>query len=43
MMRTMMQNGELTGRGRFAWLLGALLIGVASQYCINFGICALPL
>lgn len=24
------------------WLAGALLAGFASQYCINFGVCALP-
>jgi hypothetical protein len=25
------------------WLAGALLVGLCSQYCINFGACALPL
>ncbi len=43
MMHAMLQNGELTCRGRLAWLLAALLLGVASQYCVNFGVCALPL
>ncbi len=43
MIGNMMQNGELTARGRLAWLLGALLVGLASQYCVNFGVCALPL
>lgn len=39
----MMRDSELTGRGRLAWLMGALLVGVASQWCINYGVCALPL
>ena len=39
----MMRNGELSGRGRVVWLVGALLIGLASQWCINYGICAVPL
>lgn len=39
----MISNGELTGRGRLLWLAGAVLIGLASQYCLNYGICAAPL
>jgi hypothetical protein len=39
----MIENGELSGRGRVVWLAGALLIGLASQWCINYGICAVPL
>lgn len=39
----MMVNGELTGRGKLMWLVGAVLLGLASQYCVNFGICAAPL
>ena len=38
----MMANGELTGRGKLLWLAGALLVGFASQYCLNYGFCALP-
>lgn len=25
------------------WLLGAVLTGFASQFCVNYGICAIPL
>jgi hypothetical protein len=25
------------------WLLGATLTGFASQFCINYGVCALPI
>jgi hypothetical protein len=25
------------------WLAGAMLIGLMSQYCVNYGVCALPL
>jgi hypothetical protein len=39
----MMRKGELTTKGQLAWLLGALLVGLASQYCINYGVCAAPL
>jgi hypothetical protein len=39
----MMRNGELSGLGRLVWLTGALLIGFASQWCINYGICAVPM
>jgi hypothetical protein len=39
----MMVNGELSARGRLVWLAGALLIGLASQWCINYGICAVPI
>ena len=33
---------ELTGRGRMTWVAAAMLLGLASQYCVNFGVCALP-
>mgnify|MGYP003387075693 CR=1 FL=1 len=33
---------ELTRRGRLLWLGGALLVGLASQYCVNYGVCAAP-
>lgn len=39
----MMHDGELSGLGRVVWLAGALLLGLASQWCINFGACAAPL
>jgi hypothetical protein len=39
----MMQSGELSARGRVVWLAGAVLLGLASQWCINFGPCAAPL
>ena len=39
----MMRNGQLTAKGQLAWLLGALLVGLSSQYCINYGVCAAPL
>jgi hypothetical protein len=39
----MIGNIELTLRGRLLWLAGAMLIGLASQYCINYGICAAPI
>lgn len=39
----MMRRGELTGKGRLLWLAGAVLIGFASQYCLNYGVCAAPL
>ena len=39
----MIENGELSRVGRVVWLAGALLIGLASQWCINYGICAVPL
>jgi hypothetical protein len=28
---------------QWLWLAGAMLVGLCSQYCINFGACALPL
>ena len=34
---------NLSMRGRLLWLAGAMLIGLASQYCINYGICAAPM
>ncbi len=36
-------NMELSWRGRVLWFAGALIVGFASQYCINYGICAAPL
>ena len=30
-------------RLRLVWLAGALLTGLGSQFCINYGVCALPL
>jgi hypothetical protein len=33
----------MTLRQRTFWLAGALLMGLASQYCVNYGVCALPL
>jgi hypothetical protein len=39
----MIGNMELTGRTRWLWLAGALLVGFASQYCINYGACAAPI
>ena len=33
---------ELTTRGRMMWVAAALLLGLASQYCVNFGVCAPP-
>jgi hypothetical protein len=39
----MLVNGELSTRGRVMWLVGALLLGLASQWCVNYGICAAPL
>ena len=35
-------NIELTWRGRALWLAAALAIGFASQWCVNYGICAAP-
>ena len=34
---------ELGARGRMLWIGAAMLMGVASQFCINYGICAAPL
>jgi hypothetical protein len=34
---------ELTWRGRLLWLCSAMLLGIASQYCINYGLCAAPI
>jgi hypothetical protein len=39
----MMRRGELTAKGQLLWLLGAVLVGIASQYCLNYGVCAAPL
>jgi hypothetical protein len=33
---------ELTRRGRLLWLAGAMLVGLLSQYCVNYGVCAAP-
>jgi hypothetical protein len=30
-------------RTHLLWLAGAIIVGLCSQYCINFGSCALPL
>ena len=38
----MIGNIDLTMRGRLAWLAGAVLLGFASQFCINYGLCAAP-
>ncbi len=38
----MIGNMELGLRGKLAWLAGAIMTGLASQYCINHGICAAP-
>ena len=37
-----MRNG-FSDKTQRLWLAGAVLVGFASQYCINFGSCALPL
>jgi hypothetical protein len=34
---------ELNGRTRALWLAGAVLMGLMSQWCINYGVCAAPL
>ena len=36
-------TNELTGRAKLLWLAGAILLGFASQWCVNYGICAAPL
>jgi len=33
----------MTRRVRLFWLAGALAIGLASQFCVTFGVCAAPL
>ena len=38
----MIGNIDLGVRGRMVWIAAAMLIGLASQYCINYGICAPP-
>ena len=38
----MIGNMDLGRRGRLVWVIGAMLVGFASQYCVNYGICALP-
>ncbi len=35
-------NIELTRRGRLFWLMAALALGAASQWCVNYGACAAP-
>ena len=35
-------NLDLTLRGRMLWIAAAMLVGIASQYCVNYGICAAP-
>ena len=34
---------ELTARTRAAWLAGALMMGVLSQWCMAFGPCGAPI
>ncbi|GGE06997.1 hypothetical protein GCM10011529_11740 [Polymorphobacter glacialis] len=38
----MTANTELSRRGKLLWLAGAVLLGLASQWCINYGACAAP-
>ncbi len=38
----MIGNMELSARGKLLWVLGAVVVGFASQYCLNYGICATP-
>ena len=38
----MIGNIDLGIRGRMLWIAAAMLIGIASQYCVNYGICAPP-
>ena len=33
---------DVSGRARRLWVLGVLLTGLASQWCINYGVCAAP-
>ncbi|NJC07828.1 hypothetical protein [Polymorphobacter fuscus] len=39
----MIGNMNLGARGRLLWIGAAMLLGMASQYCVNFGACAAPL
>ena len=39
----MIGNSELSTRGKLLWLAGAVLLGLASQWCVNYGLCAAPL
>lgn len=41
--KPLLRNGELTGKGRLVWLAGALMVGVASQWCMTYGLFAAPL
>ncbi len=34
---------ELNARTRMIWLAGALLMGLLSQWCVNYGLCAAPI
>jgi hypothetical protein len=34
---------ELNARTRGLWLAGAMLMGLLSQWCVNYGPCAAPL
>lgn len=38
-----MNGPDISARARRFWVLGVMLTGIASQYCLNFGICAVPL
>lgn len=39
----MPMQGELTWAQRLLWLGGALALGLASQWCLNYGLCAAPI
>jgi hypothetical protein len=34
---------ELNARTRMLWLVGAIVMGTLSQWCMTFGPCAAPL
>jgi hypothetical protein len=36
-------TGGFTFKTHMLWIAGAIAVGLCSQYCINFGVCALPL
>lgn len=36
-------HGTMTARMRLAWLAGAVVMGVAAQWCMVFGPCGAPL
>ena len=37
------KESGMTMKVRMTWLAGAMLMGMASQWCVNFGVCAAPL